>query len=236
MAQVRAALVRMQLPGGVRIEYGGLYMQQQSTRQLLAVFAGAVMLVFVLLPFVYERFAVALAILLTALLALPGVFVGLWASGTERNISAMMGMTMVIGMITEIAIFYFSELDLAAPPQPAALMRTGVGRMRAILVSASIAVLTLAPLASGLGASAAMQKPLAIAIVAGLIMAVPLVLNVMPPLYALLVGTADRVASAASRSRSRSLKSALTLGGLGCESRQRCLPAPFISDQQGATS
>ncbi|MEO8628511.1 MAG: efflux RND transporter permease subunit, partial [Betaproteobacteria bacterium] len=110
---VKTALAKLQLPSGVQLEYGGLYQEQQkSSHDLTVVFASAVMLVAVLLLFVYERFAVVVSILVTGLLTLTGVFAGLWVTGTERNISAMMGMTMIIGMVTEIAIFYFAELDV----------------------------------------------------------------------------------------------------------------------------
>jgi multidrug efflux pump subunit AcrB len=45
------------------------------------------------------------------LLATCAVFVGLWLTGVELNITAMMGMTMIIGIVTEVAIFYFTEFD-----------------------------------------------------------------------------------------------------------------------------
>lgn len=182
---VKAALAKLQLPAGVQLEYGGLYKEQQkSAHDLLIVFVAAVMLVAVLLLFLYERFTVVVSILATTLLTLTGVFAGLWLTGTERNISAMMGMTMIVGMVTEIAIFYFAELDVTVRPRPQALIDAGVGRMRAILMSAIIAILALAPLALGFGAGSGMLKPLAIAIISGLIVAVPLVLLLMPALYA----------------------------------------------------
>ena len=185
VADVKTALAKLQLPSGVQLEYGGLYKEQQkSSHDLTVVFVAAVMLVAVLLLFVYERFAVVASILATALLTLPGVFAGLWVTGTERNISAMMGMTMIIGMVTEIAIFYFSELDVTKKPDTKALIAAGVGRMRAILMSAIIAILALAPLALSLGAGSGMLKPLAISIISGLIVAVPLVLLLMPAIYA----------------------------------------------------
>ncbi len=59
--------------------------------------------------------------------------------------------------------------------------------MRAILMSTIAAVLTLAPLALAIGRGAQMQQPLAIAIIAGMLVAVPLVLVVMPTIYALLL-------------------------------------------------
>ncbi len=187
MNDVKAAVAKLNLPAGVSVDYGGLYREQQkSSRDLLIVFVSAVLLVFLLMLFLYERFTVALSIIATTLLSLTGVFTGLWLTGTERNISAMMGMTMVVGMITEIAVFYFAELGDEDPANSAALTQAGVKRMRAILMSATIAILALLPLAFGLGAGSAMQTPLAIAIISGLLVAVPLVLLVMPAIYQVL--------------------------------------------------
>src|SRR5262249_11680569 len=90
------------LPPSVRYELGGLYAQQRiAFRGLLLVFAAAAAVVFVLLLFLYEQFLVAIAVLLMPLLATCAVFVGLWVTDIELNITAMMGMTMIIGIVTE---------------------------------------------------------------------------------------------------------------------------------------
>ncbi|SMG62776.1 conserved hypothetical protein, partial [methanotrophic bacterial endosymbiont of Bathymodiolus sp.] len=47
--------------------------------------------------------------MLTTLSAVAAVFIGLWLTDTELNITAMMGITMVIGIVTEVSIFYYSE-------------------------------------------------------------------------------------------------------------------------------
>jgi CzcA family heavy metal efflux pump len=174
------------LPQGVYYELGGLYQQQQiAFKGMLMVFAAAVALVFLLLLFIYERFQVALAILLMPLLSLSAVFIGLWVTGIELNISAMMGMTMIVGIVTEVAIFYFSEY-FSLPPETGrsdALIAAGINRMRPIVMTTLAAILTLLPLALAIGQGSAMQQPLAIAIIAGLVVQLPLVLIVMPVLF-----------------------------------------------------
>ena len=182
-------------PTGVYIRLGGLYKQQQiAFKGLLQVLAAAVLLVFLLLLFLYERMRVALSILAMPLFALPAVFVGLWIGGIELNISAMMGMTMIVGIVTEVAIFYFSEVQelQAAHPDMAlhdALVQAGVNRMRPIAMTTIAAILTLLPLALAIGQGSAMQQPLAVAIIAGLAVQLPLVLLLMPTLFALLRGS-----------------------------------------------
>lgn len=177
------------LPPGVYYELGGLYKQQQiAFKGMMMVFTAAVALVFLLLLFIYERFRVALSILLMPLLSLSAVFVGLWITGIELNISAMMGMTMIVGIVTEVTIFYFSEY-FSLPPETdrsEALIEAGINRMRPIIMTTLAAILTLLPLALAIGQGSAMQQPLAIAIIAGLILQLPLVLLVMPVLYSVL--------------------------------------------------
>ena len=186
------------LPASVRYELGGLYQQQQiAFRGLMVVFAAAAAAVFVLLLFLYERFAVAIAILVMPLLATCAVFVGLWLAGIELNITAMMGMTMIIGIVTEVAIFFFSEFDdlrAAGMPTAEALVAAGRNRMRPIAMTTIAAILTLLPLALAIGQGSAMQQPLAVAIIAGLAVQLPLVLLVMPALYLVVAGAAARLA------------------------------------------
>ncbi len=177
------------LPKGMYFELGGLYKQQQiAFKGLMAVFAAAVGLVFLLLLFLYESFRMALAIMAIPLLAVSAVFVGLWVSGIELNISAMMGMTMIIGIVTEVAIFYFSEYrDLFREmPFHQALIDAGKNRMRPIAMTTFAAILTLLPLAFAIGQGSAMQQPLAVAIISGLAVQLPLVLLVMPVLFSVL--------------------------------------------------
>ncbi len=187
---VRTALARPGLiPKDVYVELGGMYEQQQiAFRGLIAVFIAALMLVFLLLLFLYERFRIVLAIMVIPLISLSAVFIGLWVTGIELNISAMMGMTMIVGIVTEVAIFYFSEYSELAQTMDMlpALIEAGKNRMRPIIMTTFVAILTLLPLALALGQGAAMQQPLAVAIIAGLLVQIPLALIVLPALYYLL--------------------------------------------------
>ena len=199
MAEVKRTVAGLSLPASVRYEYGGLYaQQQQSFTDLAVVFASALLLVTALLLFLFERVAVVASIVAVDLLAAASVFVGLWVTGTELNISALMGLTMIVGIVTELAIFYFAEIDLAvlapeAGPRRHTLLEAGHARLRPILMSAVIAILALSPLALGLGEGAGMQKPLAIAIISGLIAGAPLVLLVLPAAFLLFDGRSRRV-------------------------------------------
>jgi multidrug efflux pump subunit AcrB len=187
VADVKTALAQPgAVPKGFTYELGGLYSQQQiAFKGLMIVFAAAAALVFLLLLFLYESFRLALSILVTALLAVSAVFIGLWITHIDLNISAMMGMTMIIGIVTEVAIFYFSEQRELEPSMSRreSLIAAGQNRMRPIAMTTFAAILTLLPLAFAIGQGSEMQQPLAIAIISGLVVQLPLVLCVMPILF-----------------------------------------------------
>ena len=142
----------------------------------------SVILVFLLLVFLYESFRVGIAMLATTLLAFPAVFIGLYLTGTEINISSMMGMTMIVGIVTEVGIFFFSEYRTLPGDHDknGVLILAGKNRMRPIAMTTAAAILALLPLAMGIGQGSAMQRPLAIAIISGLVVQLPLVLIVLP--------------------------------------------------------
>ena len=177
------------LPNGVYYHLGGLYQEQQTAfRGLLAVFLSAAVLVFVVLLFLYESLRVAAVMLLTTLLSIPAVFIGLWWTNTELNVTSLMGLTMVLGIVTEVGIFYYCEYqDLSSSgTRQERLIQAGLNRLRPITMTTLAAILALLPLALALGEGSAMQKPLAIAIISGLLAQVPLVVIILPALLMLL--------------------------------------------------
>jgi multidrug efflux pump subunit AcrB len=188
---VRRVLARAGLlQPGVRYELGGLYRQQQTAFAGLAqVFAAALAAEFVLLLALYRRFWPPLIIVGCALLSTTAVFTGLWVTHVELNITALMGMIMVIGIGAEMAIFYVSEWEAlrAHMPRLEALRQASRNRLRPITMTTLAAILTLLPLALAIGAGSGIQQPLAIAIIAGLLLQYPLVLLAMPVLLGLAV-------------------------------------------------
>ena len=189
MNDVRSTVAGLKLPASVRVDYGGLYaQQQQSFADLTVVFLAALLLTALLLTLLFERLAWTLAAIVTVLLSAAAVLCGLWVTGIELDISALMGLTMVVGMVTELVIFFLAELPGEGVIDVAALREAGVKRLRPILMSALIAVLTLAPLALGVSRGAGLQRPLATAIIFGLTAAVPLVLLFLPALISVFGG------------------------------------------------
>ena len=185
------------LPAGVYYTMGGQYKQQQeAVSGMIRVFTAALIAEFILLLFLYERFWLPIIIIVSSLISTGAVFLGLWLTGVELNITAMMGMVMIIGISTEMAIFLISEyqeLERTLPPRQA-LYEAARNRLRPITMSTIAMILALVPLAAAIsGSGDQMLQPLAIAIIAGALVQLPLVLLAMP----VVVGLTRREAPAA---------------------------------------
>ncbi|HTY50495.1 MAG TPA: efflux RND transporter permease subunit [Steroidobacteraceae bacterium] len=198
IAAVRKALAAPGvMPPGVYYSIGGAYRQQQLALEgMIRVFSAAAIAEFLLLLFLYDRFWLALVIIGSALIASGAVFVGLWLTGTLFNITAMMGMVMVVGIGTEMAIFLASEyqaLEREMPPR-VALQAAAMNRLRPITMSSLAMILALLPLGAAIsGSGDQMLQPLAIAIMAGVVVQLPMVLLVVPVVVGLTLGRPARV-------------------------------------------
>ena len=172
------------LPPDVYYTIGGAYKQQQlAMHDMVIAFAAAAVAEFVLLLFLYGRFWLPIVIIASAVVSSSAVFIGLWITGVEFNITAMMGTVMIIGIATEMAIFLASEyqlLEQTLPPREA-LQAAALNRLRPITMSTLAMILALLPLGVAIsGSGDQMLQPLAIAIIAGILVQLPLVLLVMP--------------------------------------------------------
>jgi multidrug efflux pump subunit AcrB len=199
---VREALAReLILPAGVSVEFGGLYAsQQRAFKELVAVFLAALVCVLALLLLEFGSVAAALAIVIGSSLALSGSLAGLWLTGTALNVSSMVGMIMVVGIVAKngILLLDFVNRDRSDTEDlKMALVRAGRVRLRPILMTSLAAIAGLTPLAFGVGAGGEMQQPLAIAILGGLSLAMFFSLIGVPLLYLLLtqLGPARRAPS-----------------------------------------
>lgn len=179
------------LPKGVYYTLGGAYKQQQmAVHGMIKVFAAATLAEIILLLFLYERFSLPIIILMTSMVSTGAVFTGLWLTGVELNITAMMGMVMIVGIATEMAIFLASEYRMLEQTMPSrrAIYEAALNRLRPITMSTLAMILALLPLGAAIsGSGDQMLQPLAIAIISGIVVQLPLVLVVMPALIGLTV-------------------------------------------------
>lgn len=107
-------------------------------------------------------------------------------TGVELNITALMGMTMTVGMGTETAIFVSEDTDLAhTMPEHRAAREASRNRLRPITVITLARHPDARPARVGHRPGISGQQPLAIAIIAGLLLQFPIVVLAPPVLIGL---------------------------------------------------
>jgi len=187
ISKVQAEIAKLHLPSSIRIEYGGLYAEQQQTfHDFVFVFAMAFAFVFAVLLFEFRSFSAPTAILASALLSTAGVFLALLITGTTFSVSAFMGLIMVIGIVAKNGILLLDaehEFRRAGFAPEDAMMRAGRRRLRPIAMTAIAAIAGMLPLAFALGAGSEMLQPLAIAVIGGILISMVLSLLVTPAVY-----------------------------------------------------
>ena len=185
--EIRGKLAKLQLPVGYSVEIGGQYeSQRQAFRELWLVLGIACSLVFFIMLVEFRALTPALLILATAPLSFGGAFALLLLTGTELNVSSVMGLILLVGLVVKngiVMIDYAHHLFARGLPWPDALARAAQIRLRPILMTTLCTLCGLLPLALGLGAGAELQKPLALAVVGGLSLSTAVVLYALPAIY-----------------------------------------------------
>lgn len=181
---------KVPLPKGYAITYGGSYAeQQQSFKELLIILITASLLVFGVILFLFKHFRVAFTILIIALLGISGSYLGLYLTNTPLNVGSYTGLIMIVGIIGENAIFTFLQFRESwkiSKNVDEAIIYSISTRLRPKLMTALGAIIALSPIAFGIGTGAQLHQPLAIAVIGGFIIALPLLLIVLPSMLKLL--------------------------------------------------
>jgi multidrug efflux pump subunit AcrB len=102
---------------------------------------------------------------------------------------------MIVGIIGENAIFTFQQFttNRLKGNVDESLVYAISTRLRPKLMTALGAIIALMPLAVGIGIGAQMHQPLAIAVIGGFIVALPLLLIILPTLLHLLYKKEDKI-------------------------------------------
>ncbi|RSK24984.1 efflux RND transporter permease subunit [Hymenobacter metallilatus] len=175
---------QLNLPPGYTVVYGGAYAEQQASfRELELILLTASLLVFTVLLFLFREWLISLLILFISVMGIAGCLLGLYFTGIPLNVSSYTGIIMMVGIIAENAIFTVNQFyaSLAESGDVDTAIRFAIGlRIRPKLMTAIGAILALMPLALGIGLGAQMQQPLAVAVIGGFLVALPLLLFVLP--------------------------------------------------------
>jgi cobalt-zinc-cadmium resistance protein CzcA len=118
--------------------------------------------------------------------AFAGALLALWLAGETWNISSIVGMIGLFGVAVQNSLVLITQaksLMAQGLPFEEALREASLGRVRPKLMTAGAAILGLMPMLFGFGGSE-LERPLAIAMVGGLVTSTLFTLLALPSFYA----------------------------------------------------
>ena len=180
---------KVDFPQGFHVSYGGAFEDQtRSFNELMLILLTAVLLVFAVILFLFKDLRISFLIIFISALGITGSIIALFITGTPLNVGSYTGIIMIIGIISENAIFTFLQFrqNLETNSTHHAIVYAISTRLRPKLMTALGAIIALMPIALGIGTGAQLHQPLAIAVIGGFIIAMPLLLIVYPTLLRLI--------------------------------------------------
>ena len=181
----------VQLPGGVRIEYGGQFESESSaSQQLLWLSAGVVVAIFFVLMTAFGSVRDALLVMLNLPLALIGGVIGVYLAGGVLSVASIVGFITLFGIATRNGIMLVSHIRHLQTHEGVhdlnvAVTQGATERLVPIVMTALAAGLALVPIAMSMGeAGSEIQAPMALVILCGLASSTFLNMVIVPVLYA----------------------------------------------------
>lgn len=186
--KAEAILAELDLPAGYEVRLAGIHATLDESLQELWLAVGlAVLFVYMVMAAQFESLRYPAIVMISVPLGCVGAFGGLWLGGQQLNVPAFMGVITLVGISVNNAILLVdtvNRLRQSGVDDMDEAIATACGlRLRPILMTALTTILGLVPLSLGLGEGTEIQKPLAIAVMAGLISTTVLTLFVVPSLY-----------------------------------------------------
>jgi HAE1 family hydrophobic/amphiphilic exporter-1 len=195
----RLADVTDQLPAGVTASLGGVSASQASSfRDLGTALLAAVAIVFIVMVGTFRSIRQPLVLLVSIPFAATGAFVALLVTDTALDVSALIGMLLLVGIVVTNAIVLIDLINQYRREGRGiqdSIMDGARQRLRPILMTALATIFALTPMAIGItGSGGFISQPLAIVVIGGLFSSTLLTLVIVPVLYWLVEGGKERKA------------------------------------------
>ena len=175
---------------GYRVLIGGERQQAESSLSSLPrISVMAILLIYFILGTLFRSFIQPLVVMAAIPFALDGVVIGHLVMGEALTFLSMIGLVALIGVVVNdslIMVDFINRARAAGAARDAAILQSGVARLRPILLTTATTVGGLTPLAFFATGQAKFLAPMAISVVWGLSFATILTLVLIPCLYAIM--------------------------------------------------
>jgi len=175
------------LPSSIsELPLGDAEIQRDIFSGFATAIGSAVLLIYAVLVVLFGGFFHPLTIMMSLPLSLCGALIGLVLFHQSVGLYALIGITMLMGLVTKNAILLV-EYGLMSMkqgvPQREAIMLAGETRMQPILMTTIAMIAGMMPVALGIGAGSEARAPMAISVIGGLVTSTMFTLIVIPVVF-----------------------------------------------------
>jgi HAE1 family hydrophobic/amphiphilic exporter-1 len=185
--EAESSLKSVALPVDYKMDFTGEEMKRkESMSNLSFALILSLVLVFMVLAAQFESIIQPFVIMLTIPLAGVGTVLTFIILGKTLNMMAYIGIIMLGGIAVNNAILLIdriNQLREVGMEKKEAIVLAGSQRIRPILMTSLTTILALIPLTIGIGESASLRSPMALAVIGGLVSSTLLTLVVIPCVY-----------------------------------------------------
>ena len=182
-----ASLRNISLPADYKIDITGEELKRKETMSNLSfALILSVILVFMVLAAEFESIIQPFVILLTMPFAAVGTILTFLVFGKSLNMMAYIGIIMLCGIAVSNAIILIdriNQLRESGLGKKDSIITAGSQRIRPILMTSLTTIFALVPLTIGIGESASLRSPMALAVIGGMVSSTLLTLVVIPCVY-----------------------------------------------------
>ncbi|MDF0606429.1 efflux RND transporter permease subunit [Neisseriaceae bacterium TC5R-5] len=186
-AEVSELINKLNLPANVQLTQGGQQKDmQESLGYALQALAMGVIFIYLILTAQFRSFTLPIAIMVALPLAFVGVLCSLFLFGSTLNMFSIIGIIMLMGLVAKNGILLVDFINHArreGMERSEAIIEAGRVRLRPILMTSLAMIFGMLPLALGQGDGSEINRPMAHAVIGGLITSTILTLIVLPVLY-----------------------------------------------------
>ncbi|TGK43532.1 efflux RND transporter permease subunit [Leptospira andrefontaineae] len=187
ISTIESIVSSIKLPPGYSIRFGGEKENiEKSYKDLLFAFLMAALLIYMLLASQFQSLKVSLVMICTIPLMFIGIFPGLFLFGKSFNISAFLGLVLLLGVVVDNASLYYEYLILMKKEglsNKKAALESGKIVLRPILMNNLTSMLGLLPVVFELQRGAEFQSPMAIVVIIGLLSSFVFSLFLLPVFF-----------------------------------------------------
>ena len=184
---IRKVTEQVKLPTGYRIDWAGEYAsQKRSQKRLMVVLPITILVIFIILYTMFHSFKWAALMLANIAMAPLGGLLALLITGTHFSVSSGVGFLALFGVCVQTGVImleYINQLRARGHVVADAAVEGAVLRLRPIMMTTLVATLGLLPAALSRGIGSDSQRPFAIVIVGGLMVAMLMNIFLLPTLY-----------------------------------------------------